>query len=284
MGDKEFIEETSSPSGEAELLAKPASEPAAGVSKTLAGADAGTIETTAAVVAPKLAAAADTTTAAGKRGFASGDAGDTDDLLAEPAQDASSVSRFTLFAAAIALAAALGAMIGALTAYGLARPAGTAVAADAMSVEDIQALKENVVQARLELAALKVSIDSASRSAAAQLTRIGERIDRLERAQTDPGKLGKALDALDRVSRAEAAAPPKDATGSIVPPANQPGKLEGWVVRDVRRGTALIEGRMGLIEVDQGDVVPGLGRVDAIRKQDGRWVVVTSKGLIMPPR
>jgi hypothetical protein len=41
---------------------------------------------------------------------------------------------------------------------------------------------------------------------------------------------------------------------------------------------------MGLIEVDQGDVVPGLGRVDAIRKQDGRWVVVTPRGLIMPPR
>ena len=56
------------------------------------------------------------------------------------------------------------------------------------------------------------------------------------------------------------------------------------MVRDVQRGTALIEGRMGLIEVDQGDVVPGLGRVDSIRKQDGRWVVVTSKGTIMPPR
>jgi hypothetical protein len=26
--------------------------------------------------------------------------------------------------------------------------------------------------------------------------------------------------------------------------------------------------------------VPGLGRIDAIRKQDGRWVVVTSKGTI----
>mgnify|MGYP000034044705 CR=1 FL=1 len=39
---------------------------------------------------------------------------------------------------------------------------------------------------------------------------------------------------------------------------------QGWVVRDVHRGTALIEGRMGLIEVDQGDFVPGLGRVDAI--------------------
>src|SRR5260221_7023285 len=147
MGDKEFSEETSSPSGEAGSRAKPRSDPAEGVSQRLAGADAGTIEPTAAVVAPKLAAAADTTTAAGKRGFASGDAGDTDDLLAEPAQDASSVSRFTLFAAAIALAAALGAMIGALTAYGLARPAGTAVAADAMNVEGIQGPKGNVGQA-----------------------------------------------------------------------------------------------------------------------------------------
>ena len=56
------------------------------------------------------------------------------------------------------------------------------------------------------------------------------------------------------------------------------------MVRDVHRGTALIEGRMGMIEVEQGDLVPGLGRVDAIRKQDGRWVVVTSRGLITSGR
>jgi hypothetical protein len=57
--------------------------------------------------------------------------------------------------------------------------------------------------------------------------------------------------------------------------------LEGWVLRDVGHGTALIEGRSGLYEVFAGDPVPGLGRVDAIRKQDGHWVVVTSKGLIV---
>jgi hypothetical protein len=38
------------------------------------------------------------------------------------------------------------------------------------------------------------------------------------------------------------------------------------------------------MEVEQGDLVPGLGRIDAIRKQDGRWVVVTSKGVITAPR
>ena len=40
-------------------------------------------------------------------------------------------------------------------------------------------------------------------------------------------------------------------------------------------------GRRGIYEVYAGDFVPGLGRVDAIRRQDGRWVVVTSKGLIV---
>ena len=45
-------------------------------------------------------------------------------------------------------------------------------------------------------------------------------------------------------------------------------------------GSALIEGRQGIFEVYAGDPIPGLGRVDAIRRQDGKWVVVTTKGLI----
>lgn len=69
------------------------------------------------------------------------------------------------------------------------------------------------------------------------------------------------------------AAPPKTEIARLP-------KVEGWVLRDVNRGGALIEGRQGLYEVYAGDPVPGLGRVDAIRKQDGRWVVVTTKGLI----
>jgi hypothetical protein len=222
------------------------------------------------------------------------DAAAADDADPESPEESAApyISRFTVLAASLALAAALGGMVGALAAYGVARPGATpAVAAGRTALEEIQALKENVVQARVELAALKLSTDSSNRNAGAQLTRISERIDRIERAQAEPAaKLTKALDTIERLSRGEAAVPSKDVTGSIVSPAagpNQPGRpgaVEGWVVRDVQRGTALIEGRMGLIEVDQGDVVPGLGRVDAIRKQDGRWVVVTSKGLIMPAR
>jgi len=209
---------------------------------------------------------------------------------AEPAGENATprISRFTLLSATLALAAAVGGMVGALVAYGLARPGPPPVTAGRTDVDEIQALKENVVQARVDLAALKVSVESATRSANAQFTRVGERIERVERLQGEPAtKLNKAIETLERLSRDATAGQSKEVTGSVAPQAGvptKPGAVEGWVVRDVHRGTALIEGRMGVIEVDQGDFVPGLGRVDAIRKQDGRWVVVTSKGTIMPPR
>jgi hypothetical protein len=209
---------------------------------------------------------------------------------AEPAGENAGprISRFTLLAATLALAAAVGGMVGALVAYGMVRPGPPPITAGRTDLDEIQALKENVVQARVDLAALKVSVESATRSTNAQFTRIGERIERVERLQGEPAtKLNKAIETLERLSRDAAAGQSKEVTGSVAPTAGAPAKsagVEGWVVRDVHRGTALIEGRMGLIEVDQGDFVPGLGRVDAIRKQDGRWVVVTSKGIVMPPR
>src|SRR5262245_56994297 len=204
------------------------------------------------------------------------------------------ISRFTMLAAALALSAGVGGLLGALGAASLmsSGPAPIAVAGGKTSLEEFQALKENVLQARVELAALKVAIESGTRNSSAQFTRIGERIERVERLSAEPAtKLNKAIEMLERPARAETTGTSREATGSINPPQTvagglntRTGALEGWVVRDVQRGTALIEGRMGLIEVDQGDVVPGLGRIEAVRKQDGRWVVVTSKGTIMPPR
>ena len=70
---------------------------------------------------------------------------------------------------------------------------------------------------------------------------------------------------------------------TVVPPKPEVGRLpsvEGWSLADVGYGGALIRSRRGTYEVYAGDVIPGLGRIDAIRKQDGQWVVVTSKGLI----
>ena len=51
----------------------------------------------------------------------------------------------------------------------------------------------------------------------------------------------------------------------------------GWVLRDVYRGAAILQSRTGgLIEVGPGDVLPGVGRIEAVRRQDGHWVVITA--------
>jgi hypothetical protein len=76
-------------------------------------------------------------------------------------------------------------------------------------------------------------------------------------------------------------------TGAVGPVAEAkagPAVIEGWVLRKAREGAALIEGRYGTIEIEPGDYLPGIGRVEEIKREGGRWVVVTPKGLIVSAR
>jgi hypothetical protein len=136
-----------------------------------------------------------------------------------------------------------------------------------------------------------------------QIARINERVERIDKGQVEPAaKLAKIAEALDRLDQRIAATTTsinKDVTGSVAPrpgvPAPQPAAatppepqkavLEGWRIRSVYNGAALLQGRGGLIEVEPGDTLPGGGgRIERISRQDGRWVVVTSKGLIVSMR
>jgi hypothetical protein len=53
------------------------------------------------------------------------------------------------------------------------------------------------------------------------------------------------------------------------------------VLHSVQGGAAIVQSRMGIMEIEVGDPLPGGGRVEAIRRDGGRWVVVTSRGLIL---
>ena len=138
-----------------------------------------------------------------------------------------------------------------------------------------------------------------------QFNKTSDRLDKVEKAQAEPAaKLAKLSEAVEKLRAqpapaAVAAAPAAQGrhrldraarygggSASVPLPAPKPEiarlpTVEGWAIRDVGNGSALIEGRRGMFEVYAGDPVPGLGRIDAIRKQDGKWVVVTSKGLIV---
>ena len=66
-------------------------------------------------------------------------------------------------------------------------------------------------------------------------------------------------------------------------PETKPDTVDGWTVRDVFGGTAVLEGPDGIRRAARGDNVPGLGRLDSIVRWGSRWIVVTDRGLISTP-
>ncbi len=200
---------------------------------------------------------------------------------------------FPAMAAMLALATVAGAIGGALPATGT--------------------LEASIARIDADMVALKAGLEHPSKQGVNQFNKTTDRLDKVEKAQVEPtAKLAKLTEAVDKlratpapatVAAAPAAVPAaKDVTGSVTPPQTvaaatpaaapataTPAKpevarlpaVEGWSLADVGYGGALIRNRRGSFEVYAGDYVPGLGRIDAIRKQDGQWVVVTSKGLIV---
>jgi hypothetical protein len=197
-------------------------------------------------------------------------------------------------AAMVVAAAAVGGLAGALATAGVSYL--TPSRADAPSYYAV--LAESLGRVDHDLTVLKSGVDSSAKSTGQQVARFAERMDRVEKAQADAGaKLAKATDSIDRMERRLANAA-GDVTGTIAEPhvamatplapgpdmkRIPPGPIvEGWVLRDVYNGTAMIQNRAGIIQVMPGDSLPALGRIEQVRRQDGRWVVVTSRGLILP--
>jgi hypothetical protein len=211
-------------------------------------------------------------------------------------------TKFSSLAAALALALGVGAMSGAIGTLGVQRALTDETTGNA------QALKDSVVRLTSEFAAFKASVEAANRTASGQVQKLAERVDRADRAQVEPSsRLAKLADAVDKLEKRAQGAPatipatspvaaPRtaltttpDVTGSInaasgKDPAKDLARLPivpGWILHSVYGGTAIVQGRMGLVEIEVGDPLPGGGRVEAIRRENGRWIVITSRGLIL---
>jgi hypothetical protein len=226
----------------------------------------------------------------------------------EPGQSMFGKRRLAALAAVVALAAIAGAVGGAMATVGLQQFAGhdAALAANAVPSSNA-AFDATVARIDADIAALKAGVEHTSKLGLAQFSKTNDRLDKVEKAELEPlAKLAKLSEQVEKLhatppAPVAAAAPPppapKEVTGSITPQAataatgpkvadvkSEVGRLptiEGWILRDVANGGALIEGRQGIFEVYAGDLVPGLGRIDAVRRQDGHWVVVTSRGLVV---
>jgi hypothetical protein len=84
--------------------------------------------------------------------------------------------------------------------------------------------------------------------------------------------------------RSKGLSPPQHVRAKRTPvPETRPTTIDGWMLREVTNGTAVLEGPNGTWTVKRGDTVPGVGRVESIVLWGKRWIVATSKGLISTP-
>jgi hypothetical protein len=198
------------------------------------------------------------------------DAKPAEEAAAAAAPSPTQSSRFLQLAATVAFIAAFSSFVGAVSGAGFAHlyyPT-TAAAPNVQVSTDTTALQ----QMKAELAALKADVDSTMRGTNGQYSKIADRLDRLDQ---------------------HFASVSADTTGSIAsstaPEQTQPKIadriLQDWAVRDVQNGRALVESRYGgVFDVGAGSVLPGLGRVDSIKRQDGQWLVLTARGTIASGR
>jgi hypothetical protein len=185
--------------------------------------------------------------------------------------------------------------------YLTAQPAQSNVAANT----EIRNLRETVAQLRKQMSGvsdnldgLRTAVDQSSKATNDRFGRFGENLDRIERVSSS------STVKLDKLALAQAQAPTPAAsqtqpmpmmasvaapeiTGSVSPSERMsaPRKtIKGWSVRQAYEGIAILQGPNGVVEAVLGQQVPGLGRIEEIKNENGRLVVESSGGVIYSSR
>ena len=178
--------------------------------------------------------------------------------------------------------------------------AAEAVRASKAQHQDIVALRGNVetLKSKLEaqtqkahaseatIAALQKTLAEQKADAAAAESQLQARIEKVhseaEKA-VDRTPVGSITKPLPGAKPPQAYLPPQQA-GLPKPAALEPvlGAYRAYVLRDVARGRAIVEGAQGLEEVAPGDILPGGARVEKIERRGTKWLVLTDRGAIAP--
>jgi hypothetical protein len=185
---------------------------------------------------------------------------------------------YSFLAASVMFAATLGAMVGVFAGSGGFRPETPRVAVAAL--EDRVAMQQTLGKLNNEIAALKANLEATNKSAHSQIAKITERFDRAESEELITGSISPP----QTVTPVPVPRPaPRVATVENQPPA-RPTVIEGWTIRNARDGFVYVQGNGDIYQVVPGAPLPGLGPVESIKRQDGRWVVTTPKGIIVSMR
>ena len=200
--------------------------------------------------------------------------------------------RNVMRAATLVIAAGLGAIAGVLSTHVL--PSATPKQ-DVASLEERQAMQKSIVLLAKEVTALKSNVDKAEKSMQTQVVKISARVDAAKREAAREDKhdtivTGSIAAPASTASKTVAAA----TAATITAPLPQPRPavtqaaqvVKGWSAYVAPDGAVLVEQQGGdLFQVSTGAPLPGLGRIEAIRRDGAHVEVVTAKGVIVsPPR
>jgi hypothetical protein len=193
--------------------------------------------------------------------------------------------RTAMLAASVAIAGALGAIVGAAATGGFATAAKPVPVA---TIEDRKALEQSIAKLAKEVTTLKTSLEATSKTSNQQIAKINERADRIERSVT--AELVTGSISAPQTVPAPAAVPvptPRPAPRIAAPEVQQPARqqiVQDWAIREARDGYVYVQGHGDIYQVVPGAPLPGLGTVESIKRMDGRWVVTTPRGIIVSMR
>lgn len=201
----------------------------------------------------------------------------------EPQQPVVGQSRrpqHALLAASVALALVLGTLVGAGATWNLQQNPERAQHAATLA-ETAQRLQDSLALLQGQVGALKSDIDGAQRNANAQFGKLSASLDRLAKHAAVQQAAPDTTGSVTAVAK-QAAAPKQENKEENKQESKPPQAAEGFQLRDYHpSGRAIVETPNGrLYDVGAGSNLPGLGRVQAIKREAGQIVLVTPKGSI----
>lgn len=194
--------------------------------------------------------------------------------------------RQAMMAATVAIAGALGAIVGAAASGTFASKPVPQV--NVATLEGHKALEQQIARLNSQVTTLKTNLEAANKTSTVQIAKINERTDRIERnvaAELVTGSISAPQTVT--VPAATPLPTPRPAPRIAAPEVQQPARLQivqDWAIREARDGYVYVQGHGDVYQVVPGAPLPGLGPVESIKRQDGRWVVTTPKGIIVSMR
>jgi hypothetical protein len=156
-----------------------------------------------------------------------------------------------------------------------------APAVDIAAMEENKATQQSVAHLTKEITNLKASLEAANKAAHSQIAKLSDRLSH----ETDI--TGSITPPRTVPSAPQATAPlpaPRPPQAAAVEPPPRFSIVPDWSIRETRDGYVYVQGHGDVYQVVPGAPLPGLGPVEQIKRQDGRWLVVTPKGIIISMR